>query len=149
MITKPPTLAVIIGNRDFFPDALVTEARTDVLALFDRLQIEPIILSEETTKLGAVETWEHAKPCGDLFGRHRDRIDGVLVCLPNFGDEKGVADALKLSGLSFQGGKTPCRSSCRPTRTISISCTSRAAATPSAARSPSATIFASTESHSR
>ena len=52
-----------------------------------------------TTKLGAVETWQHAKACADLFSRHRDRIDGVLVCLPNFGDEKGVADALRLSGL--------------------------------------------------
>ena len=28
------TLGVIIGNRDFFPDQLVTEARADVMALF-------------------------------------------------------------------------------------------------------------------
>jgi len=97
--TSTPTLAVIIGNRDFFPDALVSEARRDVIALVEALGIDGVLLGEEETKLGAVETWQHAKACADLFRRHRDRIDGVLVCLPNFGDEKGVADALKLSGL--------------------------------------------------
>lgn len=100
MTTKPLTLAVIIGNRDFFPDALVTEARRDLLALFERLEIQVVMLDEAVTKLGAVETWEHAKACGDLFRQQRHRIDGVLVCLPNFGDEKGVADAIKLSGLN-------------------------------------------------
>src|SRR5215831_9106384 len=93
------TLGVIIGNRDFFPDVLVSEARRDLLALFAELDIAPVMLDEQTTKLGAVETWAHAKACGDLFRRHRDGIDGVLVCLPNFGDEKGVADALKIAGL--------------------------------------------------
>ena len=93
------TLAVIIGNRDFFPDQLVAEARRDLVDLCASLDIEPILLDEQTTKLGAVETWQHAKACADLFSRHRDRIDGVLVCLPNFGDEKGVADALKLARL--------------------------------------------------
>jgi L-fucose isomerase-like protein len=94
------TLAIIIGNRDFFPDALVTEARRDLLALFGRLDIEPVLLDENVTKLGAVETWEHAKACADLLRRNRDRIDGVLVSLPNFGDEKGVADTLKLAALA-------------------------------------------------
>jgi L-fucose isomerase-like protein len=94
------TLGVIFGNRDFFPDVLVTEARRDLEALFRSLDVEAVMLDEATTKLGAVETWSHAKACGELFARHRDRIQGVLVCLPNFGDEKGVADALKRSGLS-------------------------------------------------
>ena len=98
-MTQQATLAVIIGNRDFFPDILVSEARKDLLALFADLGITAVLLDEQTTKLGAVETWAHAKACGELFAKHRDRIDGVLVCLPNFGDEKGVADALKLSGL--------------------------------------------------
>ena len=30
------TLGVIVGNRDFFPDALITEARRDLIQLFDR-----------------------------------------------------------------------------------------------------------------
>lgn len=94
------TLAVIIGNRDFFPDVLVGEARRDILKLFAELDIEPVILDDHATKLGAVETWDHAKKCAELFAANRGRIDGVLVCLPNFGDEKGVADTLKLSELN-------------------------------------------------
>ena len=94
------TLAVIVGNRDFFPDKLVTEARRDLLALFGELDIEPILLDETATKLGGVETWNDAKRCADLFRQHASRIDGILVCLPNFGDEKGVADTIKLSGLN-------------------------------------------------
>ena len=92
-------LAVIIGNRDFFPDRLVTEGRVDTLDVLKEFDIEPVILDENATKLGAVETWEHAKKCAALFRQYRDAIDGILVILPNFGDEKGVADTIKLSGL--------------------------------------------------
>jgi len=96
---KKTTLAVIIGNRDFFPDELVTEARQDILALFDELDIEPVILAEDDTNLGGVETWEDTKKCAALFKANLDKIDGILVVLPNFGDEKAIADAIKLSGL--------------------------------------------------
>ncbi|MBN1876622.1 MAG: L-fucose/L-arabinose isomerase family protein [Anaerolineae bacterium] len=92
-------LAVIVGNRDFFPDKLVTEARQDILAVFAEMGMEAVMLAEEDTKLGGVETWEDAKKCAALFKAHADEIDGILVVLPNFGDEKAVADTVKLSGL--------------------------------------------------
>ena len=93
-------LGVIFGNRDFFPDHLVSEARQDILALFKEMNIEAVLLGENETKLGSVETYAHAKACADLFKANRDRIEGILVVLPNFGDEKGVADTIKLSGLN-------------------------------------------------
>lgn len=96
---RKTTLAVIFGNRDFFPDRLVAEARQDILTLFDEMDIEAILLAEGDTKLGGVETWEDAKTCAALFKDNQDKIDGVLVVLPNFGDEKGIADTIKLSGL--------------------------------------------------
>ena len=92
-------LGVIIGNRDFFPDVLVAEARADVEKLFGDLGIEGVMLNPSETKLGGVETFNDARKCAALFAQHRDRLDGVLVVLPNFGDEKGVADTLKLAGL--------------------------------------------------
>lgn len=94
------TLGVIIGNRDFFPDALITEGRKQLLGVLDELGIAAIVLGEDETPFGAVETWEHAKACAALFRKHADEIDGILVSLPNFGDEKGVAEAIKLSGLN-------------------------------------------------
>jgi L-fucose isomerase-like protein len=97
---KPPVLAVIYGNRDFFPDVLVTEARADIVKVFTQLGIKAIQLGENDSKLGGVETHADARKCAALFNKHANEIDGVLVCLPNFGDEKGVADALKMSRLN-------------------------------------------------
>ncbi|HEX5223302.1 MAG TPA: L-fucose/L-arabinose isomerase family protein [Verrucomicrobiae bacterium] len=98
--SKQPVLGVIYGNRDFFPDHLVTEARADIAKLFSTLGIKSIQLGEHDSKLGGVETHADARKCAELFRKHCDEIDGVLVCLPNFGDEKGVADTLKLAGLN-------------------------------------------------
>jgi L-fucose isomerase-like protein len=101
-IKAPPssTLGIIIGNREFFPDQLVAEAREDVLALCAEAGIRPILVSTEETKLGGIETHADARKCAELFKRHRDEMGGVVVVLPNFGDEKGVADILKLSCLN-------------------------------------------------
>ncbi|MGI4867394.1 MAG: L-fucose/L-arabinose isomerase family protein [Janthinobacterium lividum] len=93
------TLGVIIGNRDFFPDKLVGECRVDLLAAFAQAGIKPIMLDEQATKLGGVETFQEAQKCAALFRQHADEIMGVLVVLPNFGDEKGVAETLKLARL--------------------------------------------------
>ncbi|OYU98711.1 MAG: fucose isomerase, partial [Verrucomicrobiales bacterium VVV1] len=99
---KPPdfSIGVIFGNRDFFPDKLVAEARVDVVKLFADLGLNAVMLDPADSKLGGVETHTEARKCAALFRKHRDSIAGVLVCLPNFGDEKGVADTLKLAGLN-------------------------------------------------
>lgn len=97
---RPITLGLIIGNRDFFPDQLVSEARKELLALLEGQGIRVVAPSPEETKLGGVETFADARKCAALFAAHRDEIDGVLVSLPNFGDERGVAEVLKLSNLN-------------------------------------------------
>lgn len=94
------TIGVIIGNRDFFPDKLVSEARAEILDLFEDLGIRAILLSDADTKLGGVETFNEAQKCAKLFKEHAGEIEGILVVLPNFGDEKGVADTIQLSGLN-------------------------------------------------
>ena len=51
----------------------------------------------------ATARWNRApKPrcCADLFKKHRDAIDGVIVTLPNFGDERAIADTLRMAGLN-------------------------------------------------
>ena len=53
--------------------------------------------------IGAVETLEEAKRCADLFKQHRDSLDGVIVTLPNFGDERAIADTLRRAGLASAG----------------------------------------------
>tara|TARA_B100001123_G_scaffold163951_1_gene188905 strand:- start:221 stop:1627 length:1407 start_codon:yes stop_codon:yes gene_type:complete len=98
---KKNTLGIVIGNRDFFPDHLITEARKDILDLLSKNKIESVILSDQDTKKGGVETFQDAQKCSNLFKENHEQIDGILVVLPNFGDEKGVADTLKLSKLNL------------------------------------------------
>lgn len=97
---KKTTLGVIVTNRNFFADSLVADGRKAVLDRLTDLGVETVVVDESMTNLGAVETWSDAQKCAALFKQHQDEIDGILVSLPNFGDEKGVADALRLSGLN-------------------------------------------------
>ncbi|MHC1781919.1 MAG: L-fucose/L-arabinose isomerase family protein [Anaerolineaceae bacterium] len=94
------TLGVIFSSRDFFPAHLVTQAREDILEVLAAAGIGSIMLGEDVGIHGAVQTYQHSRLCGDLFKNHRDEIDGILVVLPNFGDEKAVVDSIKFSGLN-------------------------------------------------
>jgi L-fucose isomerase-like protein len=93
------TLGLMVGNRGFFPDHLCEAGRQVVLKVLDQADIRTVALSPEDTKFGSVESLEDARKCADLFKRHRDEIDGVLVSLPNFGDERAIANTLRWSGL--------------------------------------------------
>ena len=99
--TQPrPKLGLIVGNRGFFPDHLAATGREDMLRVLEQAGAEVIALTTEESKFGAVETFEEAKRCAALFKKHRDTLDGVVVTLPNFGDERAIADTLRLMGFS-------------------------------------------------
>ena len=94
------TFGVIVGNRGFFPDVLAKQGRKNILEVLRENSFRPVALSMQDTKYGAVETFDDAKKCAALFAKNSERIDGIIVTLPNFGDEKGVAEAVKRSGLN-------------------------------------------------
>jgi L-fucose isomerase-like protein len=93
------SFALIVGNRSFFPDALAKAGRERMLRVLEEEGFNVICPSPEDTKFGTVESWDDARKCASLFRKHADRIDGIIVTLPNFGDEKSVADTIRLSGL--------------------------------------------------
>lgn len=94
------TLGVIVGNRGFFPGHLCEKGRAEIMQVLSEEGIRPIALGLEDTLYGSVESLRDAEKCAALFRAHRDEIDGILVTLPNFGDERGVANAVRLSGLN-------------------------------------------------
>ena len=98
--TKPVTLGVIVGNRGFFPAHLCESGRKTILELLESEGIRAIALSPEETKFGSIVTLSDSQKCADLFKKHRDEIDGVLVTLPNFGEERAIADALRWADLN-------------------------------------------------
>jgi L-fucose isomerase-like protein len=93
------TLGIVVGNRGFFPGHLCDSGRKQILQTLEKLGIGTLILPTTATKFGAVETMADAQKCADLFQTNRDKLDGLLVTLPNFGDERGVANAIRWSGL--------------------------------------------------
>ncbi len=94
------TLGVIIGNRGVFPGALAENGRREILDVLRQRGIAVVVLPESDAKYGAIENLAEARKCADLFRQNRDKIDGVLVSLPNFGDERAIADTLRLSELN-------------------------------------------------
>ena len=97
---KPATLGVIVGNRGFFPDHLCDTGRKTILKVLAEEGINTIALTPEDTKFGTVETLNDAQKLVNLFKLHRDEIDGVLVTLPNFGDERAIANTLRWAELN-------------------------------------------------
>ncbi len=96
---KPITLGVIIGNRGFFPDILISEAVKDLRKLAKQTGTKLILQSIPKSKPGGVQNYQDAKKCAQLFKDNSENIDGILICLPNFGDEKAAVDTVRLSGL--------------------------------------------------
>src|SRR5579885_779101 len=91
---------VIVGNRGFFPDHLAQSGRAEMLAAIEKAGHRAIAVGPDETKFGAVETRAEAKRCADLFQRHAREIDGIIVTLPNFGDERAIADTLRMAALN-------------------------------------------------
>ena len=93
------TFGVIVGNRGFFPSHLATSGRLEMIAAVEAAGMKAVVLGPEDTAHGAVETYEDAKRCAALFKQHAHEIDGIIITLPNFGEERGLADALRLADL--------------------------------------------------
>ena len=97
---KNLVFGVIVGNRDVFPDHLAKEGRIEIISVLKELGYGYVILNESDTKDGVVESYSDAKKCAKLFKEKKEQIMGIIVVLPNFGDEKGIVNTLKLSDLN-------------------------------------------------
>ena len=100
VIRRKVTLGVVIGSRAFFSPAPCRDAREQVLAQLDRLGIEVVILPYEATENGAVQSIADADLYAAHFRANADRIDGLAICLPNFGDEIAVAELVNRARLN-------------------------------------------------
>lgn len=86
--------ALYFGNRGFFPEALIAGARQEVKDAVEKAGYGTLLMNEGDTRFGAVETVEEGKKFAAFLKQNRDQYDGVIVCLPNFGDENGAIAAL-------------------------------------------------------
>ena len=96
---KKMTFGVVVGNRGFFPDQLAKTGHIEITAVLEAAGARAVVLSPQESKHGAVETYADSQRCAELFKKHADKIDGIIITLPNFGEERGIVDAIRLSGL--------------------------------------------------
>ncbi len=99
IMRKKIVFGVIIGVRGFFNPTLAVGDREALAKALDGLGIECVTLPPEATASGAIETQEDAAKLAALFRSRREDIDGIVVLLPNFGDEQAVAETIRQSGL--------------------------------------------------
>lgn len=95
-----PTLAVIVGNRGFFPAHLCERGRERIMKVLAEEGIDVVALTPADTKYGSIVDNSDTEKCANLFKQNADKIDGILVTLPNFGEERAIANAIRWSGLN-------------------------------------------------
>lgn len=95
MNKKKSTFALFFGNRGFFPSSLIAEARSELPRVLKEAGHDVLMLDEAATRHGAVETTREGEIYANFLQQHRGKFDGVIVSLPNFGDETGAVSALK------------------------------------------------------
>lgn len=88
-------LALLISNRGFFPSTVIESARTDMIQAAKRAGVELLVMDSELTRYGAVETCADGKIYADFISEHSGKYDGLIISLPNFGDENGIKEAIK------------------------------------------------------
>ncbi len=100
MIKETLTFGLIVGTRGVFNASLATTGRPQLIEAVEKLGYKTIILPADATPTGAVETYNDGRKCAELFEQHRKEIDGVIISLPNFGDELGIINALSIAKLN-------------------------------------------------
>jgi len=99
MQTPKTTFALFFGNRGFFPASLIESARQEMADVLRKLGHEVLMLDSQATRYGAVETPQEGEVYADFLRQNQGKFGGVILCLPNFGDETGAVAALKDAGV--------------------------------------------------
>jgi len=99
IVEKRSCFALIVGTRGFFNADLAVGVRAKLLEIMDANGYDYVITAKDATPSGAIESRAHAKLAAELFRKNADKIDGIIVVLPNFGDELGVIETIQMSGL--------------------------------------------------
>jgi L-fucose isomerase-like protein len=99
MMENKQTFGIIVTSRNIFPAELAVQERVKIIKKLEKTGFGCVILPENAVPNGAVETYRDAKKCAQLFSKNRDNIDGIIVVLPNFGDEQAVIQAIDMSEL--------------------------------------------------
>ena len=96
---KKQTFALYFGNRGFMPAELIKDARKEMMAAVEKAGYNYIVMDENATRYGAVETRDEGLLYAEWLKSHEGEYDGVILCMPIFIDENGAMTALRDAGV--------------------------------------------------
>ncbi len=99
MTNHKTVFALFFGNRGFFPASLIASARQEMSSVLKTLGHDVLMLDADATRHGAVETPREGQVYANFLRENRGKFGGVILSLPNFGDETGAVAALKDAGV--------------------------------------------------
>ena len=88
-------LALLVANRGFFPSSVIDSAREEMKQAAEKAGVELLIMDPSATRYGAVESRQDGEAYAKFLDQHCGEYDGLIICLPNFGDENGIKEAIK------------------------------------------------------
>ena len=91
--------ALFFGNRGFMPAELIAGARKEMIKAVTDAGHQVLVMDENATRYGAVETREEGRIYHDWLKSHEGEYDGVILCMPIFIDENGAVTALQDAGV--------------------------------------------------
>lgn len=92
---RKTTFALYFANRGFFPGELIADARMQMVEACEKNGYGYLMMEESLTRYGAVETIKEGALFADFLEQHKGEYDGIILSLPNFGDENGASVALR------------------------------------------------------
>lgn len=89
------TFALFFGNRGFFPGEVIADARKELTEAVTNNGFDYICMDESLTRYGAIETRKEGQQYAKFLQENSGKYDGIILCMPNFSDENGAAEAFK------------------------------------------------------
>ena len=99
MKANKSSFALFFGNRGFFPESLIAEARKELPEALEKLGYGSLMMDAGLTRYGAVESPQEGKLYAQFLEENKGKYEGIILCLPNFGDETGAVSAMEDAGV--------------------------------------------------
>ena len=93
------TFAICLANRGTFPGSLFDTARKELTKALAAQGHKALLLPKDSTRHDAVGSPKDGRVYAKFLAAHRGDFDGIILSLPNFGDENGAVVALKDAGV--------------------------------------------------
>jgi L-fucose isomerase-like protein len=93
------SFAVIFGGNALSQYPTVGPAQRDMQTVLRKHGYRMLSMPGEDGSAAGISSVSDGRKCADFLRSHKGEFDGVILCLPNFGSEMGIAEAVKAVGV--------------------------------------------------